>query len=898
MPGALGRRLRALLRKSDAERELDEELRYHLERQIEQNVAGGMNGEEARRAALKEFGGLEQAREYCRDARGVRVVEDLWHDARYGARVLLRSRGPALVAVVALALGIGANTAIFSVVNSLLLRPLPYRQPDQLVKAYQSAPDPSKGMLPSVWSYPRFEILRGESRSFASVAGYTQNQYNLTGTGEPERLQVEMVSASYFPLLGVEAAAGRTFTADEDGAAGANRAALLSHGLWQRRFGGDPKAVGQTIELDRRAFTVVGVLPPGFRGQTGTADAWVTMAAAPLLRYPKILTNANNAWFQVVARLSDGVTAEEAQAEMAAVSASLERQHPGPRQTVQPGARVVTLVPLQAAKLDPAVKKSFLILLAAVGLVLLIACANVANLLLARGVARRREFAVRAALGAGRGRLVRQLLTESLLLSLAAGALGVLVAFWGVDLIKQFRPSDDAQFWSAYTRAFDFFQIDLDARVLAFNFLLALLTGLLFGLLPALQSSRADLNHALKEGAGGTPSGFHRLRRLNSRGLLIVSEVALSLVLLAGAGLMLKSLSRLHAVGLGFDPENVLTMAAPSRDAKPEFYEQLLARVAALPGVEAAGLGSTAPLLGHASMTSMEIEGRGGGEAGVGLHSVSPGYFEALRIPLVRGRVFTERDRAGAPRVALINQTAAAQLFPGEDPLGQRIKPSMTPEYETDEKSVEIVGVVGDARYGRLEGAVEPDIYLPAWQPTDAAQTLVLRASADPAGVVSAVRREVLSLDKNVPLASVRTMGARVSEVTSRARFITLLLGVFAGLALLLAAVGIYGVVAYTVTARSREVGIRIALGARAGDVLRLVLLDGLPLVAAGLAAGLLAAWAAARVLRSQLYEVSASDPLVFAGVTALLAGVALLASLVPARRATKVDPVTVLRAE
>ncbi|HEY9283912.1 MAG TPA: ABC transporter permease [Pyrinomonadaceae bacterium] len=892
-------RLRALLRRREAERELDAELRYHLERQIEQNVAGGMGREEARRAALKEFGGLPQAKEYCRDARGVRVVEDLWHDVRYGARLMLRSRGPALVAVVALALGIGANTAIFSVVNSLLLRPLPYRRPEQLVKAYQSAPDPSKGMLPSVWSYPRFEILRGESRSFAAVAGHTQNPYNLTGTDEPERLQVEMVSAGYFPLLGVEAAAGRTFTAEEDGAGAANPAALLSHGLWQRRFGGDERVLGQTVELDKRAFTVVGVLPPGFRGQTGTADAWVTMAAAPLLRYPKILTNANNAWFQVVARLRDGVTAEEARAEMAAVSQRIERQHPGPKQAMQAGARVVTLAPLRAAKLDPAVRNSFLILLAAVGLVLLIACANVANLLLARGVARRREFAVRAALGAGRGRIIRQLLAESLMLSLLAGALGLLVALWGVELIKQFRPSDDAQFWSAYTRAFDFFPIDLDGRVLAFNFLLALLTGLLFGLLPALQSSRADLGRALKDGAASTPTGFHRLRRLNSRGLLVVSEIALSLVLLAGAGLMLKSLSRLHAVDLGFDPANVLTMAAPSRDAKPEFYEQLLARVAALPGVEAAGLGSTAPLLGHASMTSLGIEGRAeGNEAGVGLHSVSPDYFKTLGIPVLRGRAFTERDRPGAPRVALVNQTAAAQLFPGEDPVGKRIKPSMTPEYETDEKSVEIVGVVGDARYGRLEGAVEPDVYLPAWQPTDAAQTLVLRTSAEPAGVVSAVRREVRALDRNVPVASVRTMDARVAEVTSRARFITFLLGIFAGLALLLAAVGIYGVVAYSVSARAREVGIRIALGAQRADVLRLVLLDGLPLVAAGLALGLLAAWAAARVLRSQLYEVSASDPLIFAGVTALLAGVALLASLVPARKATKVDPANVLRAE
>jgi putative ABC transport system permease protein len=611
----------------------------------------------------------------------------MFQDLRFGLRTMLKSPLLTLVAVLSLALGIGANTAIFSVVNALMLRPLPYRQPERLVKVYQAQPDPAKGMLPSIWSYPRFEILRDQSQSFAAVAGFKQNPYNLTGTDAPERLQVEMVSASYFPLLGVEAAVGRTFTADEDATPGANTAALLSHSLWQRRFGGDPQVIGKTIELEKQAFTVVGVLPPGFRGQDGTADAWAPMMAAPLLRYKSILTNANNYWLFVIARMKDGVSPAQAQADLQRVGEQIEQKYPGPKQTLPGSARIPAIAPLQAAKLDPAIRKSFLILLAAVGLVLLIACANVANLLMARAVARRKEFALRAVLGAGRLRLVRQLLTESALLALLGGALGVLVARWAIQLLKNFRPSDDAQFWTSYTRTFDFFTINMDWRVLAFNFALALLTGILFGLIPAIQSSFANVNESLKEGAGGSVAGFRNLHRLSARGLLVVGEIALSLVLLIGAGLMIKSLARLQAVNLGFSPENVITMAAPSAAPSPELYDQLLARAQSLPGVEAASLGSTAPLLGYASKTIMEIEGRTeGGPAGVGIHSVSPEFFKTLRINLRTGRAFTERDRIGAPRVALINQAAAERLFPGEEPIGKRIRPYIDPEYKTESR--------------------------------------------------------------------------------------------------------------------------------------------------------------------------------------------------------------------
>ncbi|HET6891088.1 MAG TPA: ABC transporter permease [Pyrinomonadaceae bacterium] len=892
-------RLRALVQRDSVIEDIEEEMHCHVEMETQTNIARGMSPDEARRAALRSFGNLGRIRDLAYEVRGAGMLETLWQDLRYGARILRRSPLLSLVAVFSLAAGIGLNTAIFSVVNALLLRPLPYRAPEQLVKVFQAQPDSAKGSLPSSWSYPRFEVLRDQNQSFVAVAGYAQNPYNLTGTDSPERLQIEMVSASYFPLLGVDALIGRSFVAEEDHTPETNLAVLLSYGLWQRRFGGQAQVIGKTIELEKQAFTVVGVLPQGFRGQSGTADVWVTMMAAPLLRYKRILANPNNYWFQVIGRLKDGISFAQAQTEMPRLSEQIEQKYPGPKETLAEHRNVPALAPLQAAKVDPAIRKSFLILLAAVGLVLLIACANTANLLLARAVARQHEFAMRTALGAGRLRLIRQLITESMLLALLGGALGVVVARGGLELLKEFRPSDNAQFWTSYTRTFDFFTINLDWRVLSFNFALALLTGVLFGLFPAIQSSFANVNETLKEGAGGSGVSFRSLRRLSLRSLLVVGEIALSLVLLVGAGLMLKSLARLQAVNLGFVPENVVTMAAPSRGAKPEFYEQLLARVRTLPGVDAASIGSTAPLLGYSSMTVMDIEGRADiKQVSIGFHSISPDYFKTLGINLRAGRVFTEQDRAGAPRVAIISQAAAEKFFPGENPLGKRIRPYIDPEYETAEKLVEIVGVVSDVRYGRLEEAIEPEVYLSSLQPTDPTQTLIVRTSIDPLVITPMVRREVLALDRNVPLTSIQTMKERAAEVTSRARFIAVLLGLFAGLALLLSAIGIYGVMAYSVSARTRELGIRIALGAQAGDVLRLMLREGAALVLAGLALGLPAAWASLRVLQSQLYDMSTTDPLTFGVVSLLLASVALLACYVPARKAMRTDPLATLRYE
>jgi putative ABC transport system permease protein len=903
------RRLAKLKLEPTREGAIVEELAQHLDDCYKEWLASGATEAEARRRTLAELNGSELlARELSRverqaapdpialgTNRRTNMMADLWQDLRFGARMLRKQPGFTFIAVITLALGIGANTAIFSVVNALLLRPLPYRQPEQLVKVFRTQPDPTKGMLPSIWSYPRFEMLREENQSFTEVAVYNQSPYNLTGTDAPEQLQMELVSDGYFPLLGVNTIVGRSFMREDAGTV-----ALLGYGLWQRRYGGDPQVVGKTIELDKQGFTIVGVLPPGFRGQSGTADVWLpVMAATRFVR--SVLTHPNDHSFQVMARLKDGVTLTAAQADMQRVSAQIEQKYPSPPDTVPGNAKVPVLEPFQAAKVEPVLKTSLLLLLGAVGLVLLIACANVANLLLARAVARQREFALRAALGASRLRLLRQLITESLLLALVGGALGVLLARWGVTLLLHIRPRDNTNplFGTAYAHTFNFFTVNLDWRVLGFNFALALLTGLLFGLLPALQSSFINVNAALKEGAGGSGAGFHGQRKSSLRSLLIIGEMAIALVLLSGAGLMINSLLRLQSVNLGFLPENLLQMTVYARDAKPEFYEQVVARVQALPGVERVSVSRNAPLLGRYARAVIDIEGRADiKKAGVGFHSVSPDYFRTLGIALLHGRVFTPQDRAGAPRVALINKAAAERFFPGEDPIGKRLRPYVTPQYQTTELFIEIVGVVADVPYGRLEEAIGPDVYVSALQPTDQLRMLIVRSHVETAALIAAVQREVLALDSNVPLTAIQTMKERAAEMTSRTRFIAVVLGLFAGLSLLLAGIGIYGVMAYSVSARTREVGIRMALGAQREDVIRLVLKEGMSLAGIGVGVGLFASLALTHLLKGMLFGVSANDPLTFCANTLLLLGAAWLACFVPARRATKVDPLVALRYE
>ncbi|MCI0390044.1 MAG: ABC transporter permease [Acidobacteria bacterium] len=828
-------------------------------------------------------------------------MNNLWQDLRYGARMLFRNPGFTLIAMITLALGIGANTAIFSVVNALLFKPLPYKEPKRLMQLYQTGGFVRAAGGSSGWSYPQFEALRANNQSFESVAAYSTIDLNITGTDEPERVTCEHVSASYFPTLGVNAAVGRTFTPEEDLTPGTHPVALIGYSLWQRRFGADTGIAGKNIGLNKVTYTVVGVLPAGFRGQNGTAEVWMPMMMAPTTYHPRRLIQPYAFWMGIIARLKPNVSLELAQAEMGILASRMTAALPPPplRAKMEGGAAGVRLVELKDAKTNTEVKKSFLILLAAVGLVLLIACVNMANLILARAVSRQKEVAVRVALGASRGRIVRQFLTENVLIALVGGTAGLLVAVWGIDLLTGFKVEADSGFWASYSSMLKYYDIRLDNQILFFNLVVSVTTGVLFGLIPALRSSRPDLNEALKEGAGSAPESFGRWWSLNVRGVLVVVEIALSFVLLTGAGLMIRSLARLSAVDLGFDSQDVMTFNIAAHDARPEFYQQLHERVAALPGIVSASVASSAPLLGYSSITLMQIEGQeqatSSRDMSAGVHSVSADYFQTLRIPLIKGRPIANTDRVGVQRVAIINETAAKQFWPGGNAIGQRIRLAL--DWPPNDWA-EIIGIVGDVKYETVEEANRADVYLSSLQPAETTDTLIVRSKIDQAALTASVRREAVALDRNVPVHSVRTMNERITEVTSRTRFIAFLLTLFAGLSLTLSAVGIYGVMAYAVTARTRELGIRVALGAQARDVTWLVMGQGLVMILAGMAAGAMAALGATRVLTNQLFGVVTTDAPTFIGVSLVLTIIALLACLLPVRRATKVDPMVALRYE
>ncbi|HEX8091869.1 MAG TPA: ABC transporter permease [Blastocatellia bacterium] len=878
-------RLRSVFQRGQVEQELDEELRYHIEQQIEENLARGMSAGEARYAALRAMGGIEQQKERCRDMRRVNFIEDLAQDLRYGLRVLAKSPVFTAVAMLTLALGIGANTAIFSVVNELLPRPLPFRDAERLVMLWENNPNLDAGQNPT--SRANFRAWREQSSSFDGMAAFSDQRLNLTGDGEPEEISVQLATPELFQVLGVEPILGRAMT-EEDGRAGAPRVAVLSYGIWQRRFGGDAGVVGRPITLNGAPFTVVGVLPADFQwhikrsSNTGRpAEIWT------VLPMPTEGPGTRGRFLAVVARMKPGVSLEQPLVEMKTIAARLEQDSPYNNGYT---AQVIPLREQFVGNLRPAL----LILLGAVGFVLLIACANVANLLLARAAAREKEIALRKALGAGRMRIVRQLLTESLLLALMGSLLGLGLAWCSTRALVAISPRDLVNLQG--------FGINL--TVLAWTITVSLLTGIIFGLAPALEATRLNLNDVLKEGGKGAGGQSSRSSRL--RNVLVVGEVALALVLLASAGLMVKSFSHLRKIDTGFNADNVLTMVVRLPGGKyredhqvVSFFKQAMERIGALPGVRSVGIVNYLPFYGGlGASTVFTIEGRPapppGQEITTDVRVSDPGYFNAMGIPILRGRNFTDLEASEARHVALISEAMARQHFRDEDPIGKRIIVPMS------EKPVptEIVGIVGDVKYESLVDEAKPAVYLPHPELTYSFMTLIIRTTGDPSEMAPALRSELRAIDPNQPISDVRTMNQVMSDTLSRARFNTLLLGLFAGLATLLAAVGIFGVMNYSVTLRTHEIGIRVALGAPQGRVLMLILRQGLLLTLIGIGIGLAGALTLTRVLSGLLFGVGATDPATFAAIVPLLAVVSLIACYIPARRATKVDPMIALRYE
>jgi predicted permease len=813
-------------------------------------------------------------------------MQTLWQDVRYAARMLLKNPGFTAVAVVALALGVGANTAIFSVVNAILLRPLAYKDPEQLVLINHNY---QKTNLKASVSVPGYLHYRDNAKSFSEVAALTGWSVNLTGEGEPERLQGMAVTPNLFNALGAEAAQGRTFTADE-AQPGANKVAVLSHALWERRFGSYPAIVGKTVTFNGEAYQIVGVMPPWFQlgrefsGQA--AELWSPLAFTPEQQNPNNLTNE---FLQVIARLRPDVSEQQAQAELDTIAGNLRQQY-------MPGADAsnwgLLLTPVREFVVGE-IRPALLVLLGAVAFVLLIACANVANLMLARAAGRQKEVAIRTALGASRARVVRQLLTESVLLALVGGGLGLLIAMWGVDLLVRMNENK-------IPRAHE---IGLDPNVLLFTLGVSLVTGIVFGLAPAFQTSKVDLHDTLKEGGRSGRSGMKR----GLRDVLVVVEVVAAVVLLVGAGLLIRSFFRLQQVSPGFQPAGVLSMQLALPNSKygelpkrAQFAREMLERVRAAPGVKSAGTTTILPMSGNNSSGSFQIEGRQVARGESSPHGdrwmVSTDYFETMQIPLVRGRYFNEHDRAEGAQVAIIDETMARKYWPTEDPVGKRITfegGAQNPRWR------EVVGIVGHVKHQGLEGESRVQYYVPYDQrPTSAMLYLAARAEGDPAAVAGAVREAIRSVDRDMPVYRVATMERLVADSLAQRRFAMFLFGAFAVLALALAVVGLYGVMSYMVTQRTHEIGLRVALGARGRDILRMVVGRGMLLVIVGVVIGLGAAFALTQLMASLLYGVSAADPLTYVFIALLLSGVALLANYLPARRAMKVDPMVALRYE
>jgi macrolide transport system ATP-binding/permease protein len=884
----LWQKLKGWRRRDALSEELQEEIRSHLEMKAEDL--------ENSPAAHRGFGNATLVLEDARNAWGWPALEALWQDLRYGSRMLLKTPGFTAVAVFSLAIGIGANTAIFTIVDKVLIRKLPVEEPDRLViVSFGSGRGGS-----TVFSYPDFADYRARNDVFEGLACYTPRALTLNEAGQAERIQGMLVSGNYFTALRVRPVLGRGFLPGEDKTRGSHPVVVLGYGLWQRRFAADPALVGKTVNLNGSRFTVVGIAPSEFRGTIpGIApDVYVPIMmqgqVSPSWKIDPLFgpRSRSLSWLEVLGRLQPGVSPEQAAAAMTVLANQIGRANPGPDGTVRSGPKIVLEDGSRGqTNLLRDLRFPLQMLMTTVGLILLITCANVANLLLARAGTRHKEIAIRLAAGAGRMRLIRQLLTESLLLAGLGGAAGLMLAAVIGGLLVGFTPPNNLSSLTLDNR--------LDLRVLGFTLGLSLLTGIVFGLAPALIASRPDLVPALKD---VTTLFGKRVRRLSLRNLLVVGQVALSVIVLVGAGLCVRSLKNLQSIDAGFDPSRVLVMSVDvslsgySNERGLRFFSQLVERVSALRGVEAASLGARMPLGGPAMNLLAKIEGyvpQPGENMTFDFNIVGPDYFRTMKVPLLQGREFLPSDTAAAPKVAIINETAARRFWPGQNPVGRRLADSRA-FFDTDLK--EVVGVVKDSKYRQVTEEAQPAVYVPLPQDYRAGMALHVRTAGDPGTMLAIVGHEVQALDASLPVYDVKTLEEQKNGSLYTSRVAASLLTVFGLLALLLAAVGLYGVMAYTVNCRTREIGIRLALGAQGHEVRRLVMAEGTALVMTGLALGLGGALAATRLVETFLFGVTPTDPVTYVGAAMLLAIVAWFANYLPAREASRTDPLIAIR--
>src|SRR5579859_3434434 len=881
---ALASRTRAWLSPRKVDQEFGQELEVHLDLLADENVRRGMAPEEARRAARIRLGGLTQLRDTNRELRSLPMIETFLQDTRYAFRMLRKNPGFTAVAVFTLALSIGANTAIFSVVYAVLLKPLPYAQPNQLFNVFEV--QSQAGIKGTGWSYANFAELREQNHVFTDMAGSQHHQLTLTGRGEPSVINTSVVTSQFFSVFGEKPLAGRIFSTD-DGKPGAPAVVILSENLWRGSFGADPNIVGSSINLDKRTFTVVGIMPAAFRfpAVSQSEQVWIPLVQDPL--FSSWMDRRGGHWLQVTGRLKPGVSMTQAQAELDAISARLGKEFPA-----ENDGWAVRMVPLQQMIVGK-VKSALLVLLGAVGLVLLIACANIANLLLTRATSRAREIAVRTTLGAGRTRIVRQLLSETAVLGLLGGLAGIALAYWGVQVLSSLLPLDLPRVNA----------IRVDNLVLGFALLLSAVASCVFGLAPALFAANSNLQSSLREGGGR--SGESRNRR-RARSFLAAGEIALAMVLLVAAGLLLRSFSKLMSVSPGFDAQHVIQAdislprfqySTPQQWAA--FSGELLARIQAHPGLQNSAVAVPRPIGDGFVNLGFDIIGSPASSASASRTanyvSVSPEYFRVMAIPLLAGRLFNSHDVMSAPRVALISEVMARLYFPNQNPLGKQLTFGFPPDSGAAREIVGIVGNVRDVALGQDPG---PMMYVPYAQSPFWGANLVVKSTLSLSSVAAAIRQEVQKIDKDLPVTEVAKIPDLIDASVAQPRFRTFLLGLFAAMALVLAATGIFGVISYSVSRRTNEIGIRVALGASRSSIFRMVLRETLVLTIAGMAVGIPCTLVTSRLLGHMLFNVSPNDPATLAGVALSLAAVAALAGYIPARRAMRVDPMVALRYE